>query len=362
MRQPVVIQLKFKRGYDFDILAPMLESYTRGYNLNMDKSHVLDFPQDFRNNLYGAFGRAVTDNWLARLPRLLAEAASRWDLEPGAPVDGLSYNYVCTADLLPSPRMGRRDGDEGILKIGIPNRELTSEIECLKAWNGLPHHPSVRLIESDSANGLLLLERLRPGETLATLPDDDRATQIAADVMSRLWISAPAEHNFITLKSWFDGLAGLRPRFGGGTGPFPTRLVETVEGLIRELFAEDETWLIHGDCHHYNILSHGDEWRVIDPKGVVGAREYEVAPFMLNPVYQPRPNIKRETVRRLDIFSERLGLDRQRLWAWTVAHSVLSAWWDVQEDGTGGEQAIACGETFLDLETPKGCYKIHRSG
>lgn len=311
-------------------------------------------PPAFLQNLTAAFGRAATEDWIARLPSLLDEAASRWDLELGAPVDALSYNYVCFATLPPSPTFfGRGAGGEGVLKIGIPNRELTSEIECLNLWRNLPNC-AVDLLASDPENGLLLLERLRPGKDLATITDDDRATEIAADVMSRLWIPAPDHPNFITLKGWFDELQNLRPRFGGGTGSFPARLVETAEGLLRELFAEDESWLIHGDCHHYNILSHGDEWRVIDPKGVVGAREYEVAPFMLNPVYQPRPNIKRETNRRLDIFSERLGLDRQRLWAWTVAHSVLSAWWDLQEDGTGGEFAIACGEAFLELETPKG--------
>lgn len=308
----------------------------------------MNLPANFIQNLTAAFERDKTEDWIARLPRLLALAASRWDLELGAPVDGLSYNYVCFASRRPERSEAQSKGDF-ILKIGIPNRELTSEIETLKLWNNLPNC-SARLLESDPENGLLLLERLIPGKDLASLADDDRATEIAADMMSRFWMPAPDNPNFITLKSWFDGLDGLRPRFGGGTGPFPARLLETAEGLLHELFAEDERWLIHGDCHHYNILSHGDEWRVIDPKGVIGAREYEIAPFMLNPVYQPRPNIKRETNRRLDIFSERLGLDRQRLWAWTVAHSVLSAWWDLQEDGTGGEFAISCGEAFLELE------------
>ena len=325
----------------------------------------MELPHKFLQNLYGAFGRDQTDAWIARLPRLLAEAASRWDLELGAPVDGLSYNYVCSATRFPSPVIGsptgvlregvRGEGTDCILKIGIPNRELTSEMECLRLWDKLPICPTVHLLECDPADGLLLLERLRPGETLATIADDDRATEIAADVMSRLWIPAPAQHNFIFLKGWFDELQKLRPRFNGGTGPFPVRLVETVESLLPDLFREDAPlYLIHGDCHHYNILSHGDEWRVIDPKGVIGAREYEVAPFMLNPVYQPRPNIKRETQRRLDIFTERLGFGRQRLWAWTLAHSLLSAWWDFGEDGTGGEFAIACGEAFLTLQTPKG--------
>ncbi len=228
-------------------------------------------------------------------------------------------------------------------------------MEFLKSWGVMAFRPTVRLLECDPENGLLLLERLRPGETLATIADDDRAAEIAADIMSRLWIPAPEKHKFLTLKGWFDELQKLRPHFTGGTGPFPARLVETVEGLLRDLFREDALlYLIHGDYHHYNILSHGNEWRVIDPKGVIGAREYEVAPYMLNPWFQPR-DIKQQTARRLDIFSERLGLDRHRLWAWTVAHSLLSAWWDMDEDGRGGEFAIACGEAFLELETPKGC-------
>jgi streptomycin 6-kinase len=308
---------------------------------------MLNPPPNFLQNLTIAFGRDATEDWLARLPRLLADAASRWDLELGAPVDGLSYNYVCLAT---RPSTSLRSAENTVLKIGIPNRELTSEMECLKAWNNFENCPVVRLLECDLENGLLLLERLRPGETLATLADDDRATEMAADLMPRFWIPAPEQQNFITLKGWFDELQKLRPRFCGGPGPFPVKLVETVEALLSDLFTEDAPlYLIHGDCHHYNILSYGNEWRVIDPKGVVGAREYEVAPFMLNPVYSPRPNIKRETIRRLDIFSERLGFDHQRLWAWTVAHSLLSAWWDLQEDGTGGEYAIACGEVFLDL-------------
>jgi streptomycin 6-kinase len=310
----------------------------------------MELPVDFLKNLYGAFGRDATEDWIARLPRLLAEAASRWDLELGAPVDGLSYNYVCFVSR-PSTAPLRGSAQDCVLKIGIPNPELTSEMECLRLWNNLPNCSTARLIDCDPANGLLLLERLRPGETLATLADDDRATEIAADLMSRFWIPAPEKHNFISLKGWFDELKKLRPRFHGGTGPFPVKLVETVESLLPDLFREDAPlYLIHGDCHHYNILSHGDEWCVIDPKGVIGVREYDIAPFMLNPVYLPRPNIKRETVRRLDIFSEHLGFDRQRLWAWTVAHSLLSAWWDLQEDGTGGEFAITCGEIFLALK------------
>ncbi len=155
----------------------------------MDKSHSMNLPETFLTNLTTAFGRSATDDWIARLPRLLTESASRWDLELGAPVDGLSYNYVCSASHRPERSDAKSKGDY-ILKVGIPNRELTSEIECLRLLGNLPNCPIVHLLESDPENGLLLLERLRPGADLTSIPDDDRATQIAAGVMSRLWLPA----------------------------------------------------------------------------------------------------------------------------------------------------------------------------
>ncbi len=81
----------------------------------------MELPREFLQNLYVSFGRAATDDWIAHLPRLLALAASRWDLELGAALSGLSYNYVCSATQLPSP-FWCGAGGEVILKIGIPNR------------------------------------------------------------------------------------------------------------------------------------------------------------------------------------------------------------------------------------------------
>ena len=48
----------------------------------MDKSHFFDLPKGFLKNLYTAFGQDATEAWLARLPYLLPETASRWGLEP----------------------------------------------------------------------------------------------------------------------------------------------------------------------------------------------------------------------------------------------------------------------------------------
>lgn len=296
-----------------------------------------NLPPAFVNNVTAAFGNPGL-RYLAALPDLLAEAAHRWDLTPGKPFL-LSYNYVCAVT--------RADGTPAVLKIGVPNRELTSEIKTLRVYAG---QGACRLLEADADQGLLLLEHLQPGTMLATLKDDDRATEIAAEVMQAIQRQVPKGDGFLSLREWFDELKGLRPRFGGGTGPFSEKTVEIVEGLVRELFAEDRPQvLLHGDFHHFNILLSERGWLVIDPKGVAGPAEYEIGPLLLNPWGEMPDETEaiQRTQRRIAILAERLGFDRQRLWAWAICHSLLSTWWDMAEDGSGGEYSRAWTEIFL---------------
>jgi streptomycin 6-kinase len=154
----------------------------------------------------------------------------------------------------------------------------------------------------------------------------------------------------LSLRGWFDGLKDLRPHFNGGTGPFPEKSFATAEGLISELFAEQRPLvLLHGDFHHFNILLSGRGWLVIDPKGVIGPAEYEVGPLLMNPynVILEESEAIRRTERRMAILSERLGFDPQRLRAWAICHSVLSSFWDMAEDGSGGESARGWTEIFI---------------
>lgn len=302
----------------------------------------LDLPPAFVRNVVQSFD-AAGRRFLDDLPALLDEAARRWDLTLGEPFL-LSYNYVCAAR--------RRDGTPAVLKLGVPDPELAREMAALRLYDG---QGACRLYESDPARGMLLEERLFPGTMLHEAGlDDETQTAIAADVMKRIWRPAPPGQPFITLKGWFDELDGLRPAFGGGTGPFPRKLVEAVESLLPGLLpGPGEPVVLHGDCHHYNILESERGWLVIDPKGVVGPRGYEVGPLMLNPWgdFARVPGAARLTTRRLEVLSERLGIERGELHAWAVCHSLLSAWWDLAEDGTGGEYSMACGEVFLRVRT-----------
>ena len=297
-------------------------------------------PEDFARAtvaLHGDAGRV----WVEGLPALVEACAARWSLKVGAHFAPLSYNYAAPAE---GPR-----GERLVLKLGLPVPELLTEIEALRLFDG---RGSARLFESDPVLGALLLERLEPGtQLLALCEEDDRAaTAAAANVMRKLWREPPHAHAFPTTADWGRGFERMRAHFGGGTGPFPPKLVEEAESLFAELLASSAApVLLHGDLHHGNVLAAAREpWLAIDPKGLVGEPAYEVGALLRNPLPQlfewPQP--VRVTERRIAQLSELLGFERARVWGWGLAQAVLSAWWSIEDTGESGEFGVAAAEVL----------------
>ncbi len=179
-----------------------------------------------------AFARTVFDvhgeagqGWLSALPALLIDYARRWSIRLLPPF-ALSYHYVAPAI--------RADGSPAVLKAGLPTPARSCEILALQLCNG---NGMARVLESDTEEGVLLLERLVPGTTLASLEDDAQATLIAAQVMRQVWQPLPADHPFPSVSKWAMGLERLRQTYHGGTGPLPANLVDQAERLFDELLA-----------------------------------------------------------------------------------------------------------------------------
>ena len=298
-------------------------------------------PDDLARTLLGVHGPPA-QAWLARLPATIAECARHWSLALGAPFAPLSNNWVAPA----------RDasGRQVVLKIGFPARELWNEADALALAGG---EGLVRLLDVDRGRGALLLERLEPGTPLSTIEDDEIATAVAADVMLRLWRPVPAVHNFPSVADWAAGFGRLRRRFAGGTGPLPEDLVAHAESLATELLASAApSVVLHGDLHFDNILAARDgEWLAIDPKGIVGEPAFEPYALLHNPMpgLLAWPDPAGVLDRRLDLLSQRLGIERARLRAWGVVGAVLSAWWFVDDGLSGWNDAIGCARILVAL-------------
>ncbi len=296
-------------------------------------------PAHFARTTLELYGQRGAD-WLDNLPFLLDECATRWSLTLHPPFS-LSYNYVAPAV--------RTDGTLVVLKLGVLNRELSTEIAALQLYGG---RGIAQLLEVDTNVGAMLLERLQPGVMLSTLEDDEQATAVAAQVMQQLWRPLPPNHPFPTTTQWADGLKRLREQFEGGVGPFPERLIETAESLFTDLLASAAApVLLHGDLHYFNILSaQRQPWLAIDPKGLAGEPGYEIGAWLRNPPasVQTPAELKNNLMRRVAQFAEMLQLDQQRLVGWGMAQAVLSGWWSFEDHGHGWEPALLIAELLAE--------------
>jgi streptomycin 6-kinase len=298
-------------------------------------------PEAFAQYIREVF-REQADPWLAALPGVVAELSERWEITVGSPVTNLSYNWVAPAF--------RAGGERTMLKIGVPNDELSHEIAALRHYDG---RGISRLLDADAERGALLLERVEPGTTLieVSLRDDDEATRITADVICELARPAPETHTGPTVERWHGAFARLRSEFAGESGPFDEAVIERAEHLYADLQSSaGSPLLLHGDLHHDNILRASDTgraaWLAIDPKGVVGELAYETSALFRNPIPHifTWPDLERTTERRAAILSEALGIDRQRLLGWAYYGMVLSALWTREDEGHGWEPMIECAQ------------------
>jgi streptomycin 6-kinase len=207
--------------------------------------------------------------------------------------------------------------------------------------------------------GAALFEKLDPGEPLAALTlegRDDEATDVLAMMLGRMVPGDPPE-DCPRVEQW----AGAFVRqAGSGDERVPMALVEPAQRIYSDLAATQRNpALLHGDLHHYNVLSDRERgWCAIDVKGVVGELEYELGAALRNPIDRPDLFAKLDVVeRRLEHFGLALGLDVSRARGWCFAQAVLSAIWS-NEDGHDVERdaALVLARVLFDSSALKGDF------
>jgi len=92
--------------------------------------------------------------------------------------------------------------------------------------------------------------------------------------------------------------------------------------------------LLHWDLHYYNTLSTLDgagEWKAIDPKPLGGDSGFELLPALWNrwDDLMETGDVSAALLRRFDLMTDVMGLDRSRAAAWTLGRVLEAAVWDL---------------------------------
>lgn len=255
--------------------------------------------------------------WWDNLPVLLEVITKKHGLTLLPPFQGLSYNYV-------QPVIGPNE-EAWVLKCSVQYDELATEVNALRHYNGIG---AVGLIDADLDAGWMLMERCVPGCRLVNLLDEAETIAIAVSVMQRLWRPVENTEQFPSLAHWLRGLERINT-CNFLKNVLPKRIQDFSRGRVQELLlSQGEPILLHGDLHHYNLLQHQDTWVAIDPKGVVGEREFEIGAFLRNPLCVVEDPMETKAIaRNLDQVIELTGFDRQKVLSWSIIQAVLCVCW-----------------------------------
>lgn len=266
----------------------------------------MELPESLHRFRQTAAGRT----WLDELPATIDRCARNWGLSIGDPYPGSYVSLVL--------RVTSKTGAPAVLKLQCPDRESEHEASALRIWDG---NGTIRLLDEDPAGKALLLERCLPGRHLSTAGADS-ALEVLIGLLPRLWV--PAGSPFGTLSDevthWLGNLPG---EFAAAGEPFDRGLLDDITAILEDLSAsQGEQVLLHQDLHGDNVLSARREpWLVIDPKPLLGEREFGLSPI----IRSDELGHSREHMRyRLDRLTGELGLDRDRARLWAAGHAV--AW------------------------------------
>jgi GrpB-like predicted nucleotidyltransferase (UPF0157 family)/streptomycin 6-kinase len=201
---------------------------------------------------------------------------------------------------------------------------LAAHVEALHAFGS---HRAAKVVDVLPKDCAVLLERVTPGERLASIVTEDEAMAIVARLFAEGWPKPPHGAIAEPLRTFAESLTRAAA---------VDREFERAAALLEKLAASSSaTVLLHGDLHYDNILSSERAgYLLIDPKGAVGDPAFDVGYLVSRPMPIARGGLALAEVidLRLKFLPDALGLEPQRVAAFAYVAAALSTAWAREDD------------------------------
>jgi streptomycin 6-kinase len=243
----------------------------------------------------------------------------------------------------------RRHGTRAVLKLQMPGEETAAALIGLRTWNG---EGMVRLLDHDPVTSTMLLERLDPARTLASIEDDDVAMGILAELQARL-VGVPAPPGLRSLGDIATGMLEQVPEAVAALAdPADRQLLRGWASAVSELAGEPGDRILHWDLHYDNVLAAQREpWLAIDPEPLAGDPGFDLWPALDSrwDDVVAQGGALRVVRRRFDLLTEVLGLDRARATGWTLGRLLQNSLWDIDDGATAlASSSVAIAESLVN--------------
>ncbi|MCJ7841283.1 phosphotransferase [Lederbergia sp. NSJ-179] len=254
--------------------------------------------------------------------------AEKWTLTSFQFIPSYSANLVFTC-------YSENYGD-AVLKIGNPaSAEILTEFHTLCQYNG---RRFCKVFTADIDHGVMLEEWVQPGDTLRDESSLDKRLSVFCSLYQDLHVTPAKAEIYPTYIEWISRITDYMSKRQDCTELYLHMKKAKDIGLsISTLYSQK--MLLHGDFHHDNILlSHNGEYKIIDPKGVVGDPVFDIPRFILNEFGDERTTEVYQKIKNIICFLEKnLMIPSDILKQCLYVETAMGMCWCV-EDGASPEE------------------------
>jgi streptomycin 6-kinase len=245
--------------------------------------------------------------WLEALPRLIRTYCARWQLTvTGGMAHGSNAAVVRVV----------RAGEPFVLRLTPPGPGVAEQAGALRFWDG---RGTVRLIDTDIAGGVMLLERLAIDASVRDVPVAE-AMPILGRMMRRLAAPAPAD-----VPSTADVVAArtavLRDEWERWGRPFPESTLDRALRAGARLSRTESRLAVNGDLHSAQVVrGERERWLTVDPVLLRGDIAFDLGRILWTRIDEMSG--ADEILRHFEAVVGAAGIDRDHGRDWVVFRTV----------------------------------------